>query len=119
MSVCIHRSISSSNSFNRMLNDYEIPINASSIDELEYYNLSFDSALEEEIYRERLSIEMQRRLKSISLSEKTTQYIEEYKVESEYDFNIVELDEIADELNNNGEEEEVVEEEDTMFQIEV
>ena len=105
------------NSFNR-INDYEIPINASSIDELEYYNLSFDSALEEEIYRERLSIEMQRRLKSISISEKTTQYIEEYKVESEYDFNIVELDETADELNN-GEEEEVMEEEDTMFQIEV
>ena len=108
-----------------MLNDYEIPINASSIDELEYYNLSFESALEEEIYRERLSIEMQRRLsgdkliKSISLSEKTTQSIEEYNDESEYNFNIVELDETADELNNNEEEEEEEEEEDTMFQIEV
>ena len=99
MSICINRS--NSNSLNRMLNDFEMTINESSIDELDFYNSPFGSRLEEEVYRKRLE-EVYRKRLGVQSEKITTsfQYIEEYK--DDYDFNIVELEDDMHNNNNNN-----------------
>lgn len=125
MSVCINNSIN--NSFNIMINDDYIPINDDydiPIIVSELYDLSFDSVKEELNYRERLSFEFERRLskekviksKAISLIEDESSIIDESVLE--YEFNIVEIDEIADVLDDNETQEEE-EDSETMFEMEV
>lgn len=107
-----------------------IPLTLISADEFDHFDLSFESVNDETLYRERLSLDFQRRLSGdtpvktlIKLSkEEKSQLLHEEN--DTYDFNLVELEE-DDDLNNdknNNELEDVQEneqEEEEIFEIEV
>lgn len=132
MSLCI--SAGSGNSLWRDSNNQFpsscISLTLISADEFDHFDLSFESVNDEALYRERLSIDFQRRLSGdtpiktllkLSKEEKSQLLHEENDT---YDFNLVELEE-DDDLNNdinNNELEDVQEneqEEEEIFEIEV